>query len=89
MSLRKYQREAIRTRCVKRDGNSKAFKKEWRKFRSNQIKNMIEQEQKTETDSAPKKKVSRTKKTKLSETDEQQTNVVGEMNYENEINFEE
>ena len=89
MSLRKYQREAIRTHCVKRDGNSKAFRKEWRMFRSVQIKKIIEQEQKIEADSTPKKKVSHAKKTKLPEVKEQQTKIVDEMNYENEINFEE
>ena len=46
MSIRKYERAIIRHRCIKRDGNAKAFPKEWKKYHDSKVKARVEQVQK-------------------------------------------
>ena len=42
--MRKYERAIIRHRCIKRDGNAKAFPEEWKKYHDAKIKTRIEQQ---------------------------------------------
>ena len=44
MSIRKYEREIIRHRCIVRDGNAKAFHDEWKKYHDSKTKARVEQE---------------------------------------------
>ncbi|MBR5604223.1 MAG: hypothetical protein IKW51_08440 [Bacteroidales bacterium] len=44
--MRKYERAIIKHRCIERDGNSKAFSEEWKKYHDAKIKARVEQHQK-------------------------------------------
>ena len=46
MGMRKYERAIIRHRCIERDGNAKAFPKEWKKYHDEKVKARVEQQQK-------------------------------------------
>ena len=44
MGMRKYERAIIKARCIKRDGNAKAFPEEWKKYHDAKVKTRIEQQ---------------------------------------------
>lgn len=43
MSMRKYERSIVRHQCIARDGNTKAFSEEWKKYHDAKVKARIEQ----------------------------------------------
>lgn len=46
MSMRKYERAIIRHRCIERDGNTRAFPEEWKKYHDAKVKARVEQDEK-------------------------------------------
>lgn len=45
MSMRKYKRSIIRSRCIKLNGNAEAFHEEWKKFHDAEVEARVEREQ--------------------------------------------
>ena len=43
MGMRKYERAIVKARCIKRDGNTKAFSEEWKKYHDAKVKTRVEQ----------------------------------------------
>lgn len=46
MGMRKYERAIVKARCIKRDGNAKAFPEEWKKYHDAKVKTRVEQKSK-------------------------------------------
>lgn len=61
--IRSMQREMIRQKCYKRDGNTKAFHSEWEKFHNPRVET-------TDADGKVTSKIKRTQKRKRTHTDD-------------------